>query len=195
MSDPLDWTLLSSEYLLRDSWMTARRDRCLTPAGVLVDPYYVLEYPDWVNAVAFTREGNILMVRQYRHALGKVLLEIPGGCMDPGDTSPEAAMRRELLEETGHAFDDLKFLGSIAPNPSTSNNLTHMYIATGGEKVSELKLDPNEELEVLQMRPEEVMDALRGHRILQSLHVSCLFYAFWSLGFLATAPWELHPDS
>lgn len=195
MSDPLDWTLLSSKYLFRDSWLTARRDRCLTPGGVLVDPYYVLEYPDWVNAVAFTREGKILMVRQYRHALGKVVLEIPGGCMDPADVNPEAAMRRELLEETGHAFDGLKFLGSISPNPSTSTNLTHMYLATGGEKVSELKLDPNEELEVLEMSPEDVMDALREHRILQSLHASCLFYAFWSLGLLSQAPFPKHPAS
>lgn len=193
MNDPLDWTLLSSEYLFRDAWLTARRDRCLTPGGVLVDPYYVLEYPDWVNAVAFTREGKILMVRQYRHALGKVVLEIPGGCMEPADANPEAAMRRELLEETGHVFKEVQFLGSVSANPSTSTNLTHMYLATGGEKVAELHLDPNEELELLEMSPQEVMDALGQRRILQSLHASCLFYAFWSLGLFSAAPLAQNP--
>lgn len=188
MKDPLDWTLLSSEYLFKDSWLTARKDRCLTPKGVLVDPYYVLEYPDWVNAVALTREGKILMVRQYRHALGQVVLEIPGGCMDPTDADAEAGMRRELLEETGHAFDQVQFLGSLSPNPSTSTNLTHMFLATGGTRVAELNLDANEELDVLELSVSDVLEALRNNQILQSLHASCLFYAFWKLGLLVDNP-------
>lgn len=180
----LDWELLDSEYLFKDNWLTARKDRCRMPEGKIVDPYYVLEYPDWVNALAITEKGEILMIRQYRHAYGKTIVEIPGGSMDPADDSPRTAMQRELLEETGYLFEVFDYLGSISPNPSTNNNLTHMFIAKGGRKVREQQLDHNEEIEVLLMTPDEVMKLLEENKIVQSLHVTNLFYAFLQLGWL-----------
>jgi 8-oxo-dGTP pyrophosphatase MutT (NUDIX family) len=158
------------------------------PDGKIVDPYYVLEYPDWVNAVALTEEGNILMVRQYRHAFGDTILEIPGGSMDATDASPEAAMRRELLEETGHSFQAMEYLGYVSPNPSTNTNITHMYLAQGGKKIQEQQLDHNEEIEVIPMPPAEVIRLLKENRIMQSLHATCLFYAFIRLQWLTIEP-------
>lgn len=184
--EDLDWKVLSSEYIYRDNWFTARRDRCITPGGKIVDPYYILEYPDWVNAMAIAEDGRILMIRQYRHAYGKTILEIPGGSMDPSDASAEAAMKRELLEETGYLFEDFESLGSISPNPSTNSNLTHMFIARGGKKVQEQQLDANEEIEVVPMTPEEVKNLLVGNKLVQSLHVSCLFFAFLRSGWIKT---------
>lgn len=180
----MQWETLSSSYVYKDNWFTARRDRCKTPGGKIVDPYYVLEFPDWVNGVAFTKEGQIIMIRQYRHALGRTLLEIPGGCIDPDDPDPEFAMRRELLEETGFSFEKITALGTISPNPSTNSNITYMFLAEGGEKIQEQKLDPNEEIEVLFYSPEKVIQLLGENQILQSLHATCLFYAFQHLGWL-----------
>jgi 8-oxo-dGTP pyrophosphatase MutT (NUDIX family) len=177
----LDWKLLHSEYLFRDNWLTARRDKCETPQGKIVEPYYVLEYDDWVNCVAISDDGRVVMVRQYRQGIGKTILEIPGGSMDPTDPSPEFAMRRELLEETGYSFDKLISLGAVAPNPSSSNNLTHMFLATGGKKVQEQDLDENEEIEVILMDLEDVEQLLKENKLLQSLHVTCLFYALLKL--------------
>lgn len=184
-ADSLDWELLSSDYLYRDGWFTARKDRCRMPSGKIVDPYYVLEYPDWVNAVAVTAQGEILLIRQYRHALGKTILEIPGGCMDASDKDPAEAMHRELLEETGYRFDALEPLGAVSPNPSTNTNLTHMFLATEGRKVQGQHLDPNEEIDVLTFRPDEVMKLLEENQIVQSLHATCLFYAAMKLGWLS----------
>src|SRR5688572_21410849 len=107
MKNKLERTLLSSSYLHKGPWATVRTDKCQMPDGRIVDEYYVLEYPNWVNAVAITGDGGILMVRQYRHAANIVSLEIPGGVID-GDEKPEEAMRRELLEETGYRFDNLE---------------------------------------------------------------------------------------
>lgn len=177
----LEWKLLGSAYIWKDVWFTARQDRCLTPTGKIVDPYYVLEYNDWVNAVALTEDGQVIMIRQYRQGIGKTLLEIPGGTMDADETSPEAAMRRELLEETGYAFEQLIPLGSIAPNPASSNNLTHMFLATGGKKVQEQQLDENEEIEIVYMSLEELQQQVLQHGILQSLHTTCIFYALLAL--------------
>ncbi len=181
----LKWKQLSSTYLFKDNWLTARKDRCEMPDGRIVDPYYVMEYPDWVNAVAFTDDGKVLMIRQYRHALGEVTLEIPGGCIDQEDASPAEAIQRELLEETGYRFCKLTPLGIISANPSTNNNITHMFLAEGGEKIQRQHLDPNEEIEVISYSSEEVLQLLFEHKIMQSLHVSCLFYAFRHLGILS----------
>lgn len=177
----LDWKLLDSEYLFKDAWLTARKDRCITPGGKLVDPYYVLEYANWVNAVAITEDGMVVMIRQYRHGYGQTILEVPGGTMDPDDPSPEFAMRRELLEETGYAFDTLIPLGSIAPNPASSNNLTYMFLATGGKKIQAQQLDDNEEIEVVLMPLADLKQLLKENKILQSLHANCIFYALLHL--------------
>lgn len=187
----MQWETLSSQYLYRDSWFTARRDRCRMPSGKIVDPYYVLEFPNWANAVAITEDGNVLLIRQYRHALGETLLEIPGGCIDDTDASPVAAMKRELMEETGYAFSEIAPIGEISPNPSTNNNLTYMFLAQGGKKVQEQSLDPNEEIEVLTYSPAATIKLLQENKIRQSLHVTCLFYAFAKLGWLSfTRPAE-----
>jgi ADP-ribose pyrophosphatase len=92
----LIWKKLSSTYIHKGPWATLRSDKCEMPGGHIVEDYYVLEYPNWVNAVAITDEGKILMVRQYRHAAGIVSLEIPGGVIDPGET-PEEGLKRESL--------------------------------------------------------------------------------------------------
>ena len=97
----MNWKILSSEYLFKDLWFTVRRDRCITPNGTIVDPYYVYEFPTWVTAVPVTEDGRIIMVRQYRHALGEECIEIPGGCVDDSDQDLESAIGRELLEEAG----------------------------------------------------------------------------------------------
>ncbi|WP_341836696.1 NUDIX hydrolase [Chitinophaga pollutisoli] len=184
----LNWKLLQSEYLFREPWLTVRKDTCETPSGVLVPSYYVLEYPDWVNAMAMTDDGKVLLVRQYRHAIGKVLLEIPGGVIDAEDASPEVAMRRELLEETGYAFNEMHFLGVISPNPSTNTNLTHMYLATGGKKVQEQQLDFNEEIEVEAVTVAELETRLKNNEFLQALHASCLFYGLMKWKELQATP-------
>jgi 8-oxo-dGTP pyrophosphatase MutT (NUDIX family) len=173
----LDWKLLHSEYLYRDEWLTARKDRCITPAGKIVDPYYVLEYPGWVNALAIGEDGRAIMVRQYRQGFGQTLLEIPGGAMDPEDASPEAAVRRELLEETGHTFDNVVYLGETCPNAASSNNVMHMFLATGGKLVQEQQLDQNEEIEIVYLTLEEVKQLILNNGIRQSLHVTCVMYA------------------
>jgi 8-oxo-dGTP pyrophosphatase MutT (NUDIX family) len=177
----LEWKTLSSEYIYKSNWLTARKDTCETPSGKIVDSYYVLEYNDWVNCVAVTADGRIVLVRQFRQGIGKTVLEIPGGTMDDTDPNPEFAMRRELLEETGYDFEKLIPLGAVAPNPASSNNLTHMFLATGGRKVQDQDLDENEEIEVVLMDLEDVEVLLKENKILQSLHVTCLFYALLKL--------------
>ena len=173
----LKWRVISSEYLFNDLWFKVRKDVCKTPQGKIVDPYYVYEFSEWVTAVPVTEDGKIVMVRQYRHALGEICIELPGGCIDDTDGSPEEGIRRELLEETGYAFEQVQKLGVISANPSTNNNLMHMFIATGGRKIAEQVLDHNEEIEVFEVSIEELQQLVEERKILQSMHLSTIFYA------------------
>jgi 8-oxo-dGTP pyrophosphatase MutT (NUDIX family) len=156
-------------------------DKCLTPGGKVIPSFYVNEYPDWANAFCLTKEGKVVMVKQYRHGLGEECIELPGGVVEENE-SGEEGVKRELLEETGYVFDKIEYLGKISANPSTTNNLMHMYLATGGEKVAEQNLDEEEEVEVVYYTLDEVKQLVREHKIMQSLHVNCIFYALDRLG-------------
>lgn len=180
----LDWKTLSSEYLFNDLWFKVRKDTCATPEGKIISPYYVYEFPTWVTGVALTTDNKIIMERQYRHALGKTVLEIPGGCVDDTDASLEYAIRREMLEETGYTFSSVEYLGKTSANPSTNNNWMHMYLLTGGTQTSEQHLDHGEEIEICLYSIEEVKALLRNNEIIQSMHVTCLLYALNKLGAL-----------
>jgi 8-oxo-dGTP pyrophosphatase MutT (NUDIX family) len=177
----LSWKTLSSEQLYSDTWFSIRKDTCETPEGKIVTPYYVYEFPTWVTALAFTTDGKVIMERQYRHALGQINYELPGGCVDDTDPSLEFAIRRELMEETGYAFGQLEYLGRTSSNPSTNNNWMHMYLATGGQKVSEQQLDHNEEIEIYLFTIDELKQMMRENQIIQSMHVTTIFYALTRL--------------
>jgi 8-oxo-dGTP pyrophosphatase MutT (NUDIX family) len=153
------------------------------PNGHIVEDYYVLEYNNWVNAVAVTEDNKILMVKQYRHAAEIVSTELPGGVID-GDETPEQAIRRELLEETGYQFDDFELLCMTYANPSTANNQTRCFLARGGKKVQEQTLDDQEEIVVVPHPVEEVKELLLTNQIVQALHCAGLFYALVKLGAL-----------
>ena len=178
----MNWKTLSSEYLFNDLWFKVRKDKCVTPQGKIVDPYYVYEFPTWVTAVAITEEGKIILERQYRHALGETCIEIPGGCVDDTDTSFEEAIKRELLEETGYSFSSFEYLGKISANPSTNSNLMHMFLAKGGKKVASQELDHNEEIEIELATAEELKQMLKENKIIQAMHVTCIMYALERIG-------------
>ena len=129
------WTILESEYLIRRPWLTARKDRVRLPNGVENEEYYVLEYPDWVNVVALTRDGHFLMERQYRHGLQLTCYEICAGVCEAGETPLESA-QRELYEETGYGGGTWTPWMDISANASTMTNLTHCFLATDVEPVS-----------------------------------------------------------
>ena len=105
------YEVLESKYLIQRPWLTARLDSAKLPDGRLVPEYYVLEYPDWINVIAITEDGQMIMERQYRHAIGKTAFELPCGVMEKGE-EPLAAAKRELQEETGYGgrFLDIAYV-------------------------------------------------------------------------------------
>ncbi|MEO9146915.1 MAG: NUDIX hydrolase [Ginsengibacter sp.] len=181
MGEDMKWKVLSSEYISRHQYFTARKDKCETPEGKIIDEYYVVELPTTVCAVAITQEGEVLMIRQYRHPIEETLLEVPGGFIDEKET-PEQAVKRELKEETGYEFSSVINVGKIAANPGVLNNYTYLFLAQGGVRTSEQKLDKTEELQVERISLPELKKLFLENKIMQGTHNSCIFYALKQMG-------------
>ncbi len=175
------WKTIDSKYIIQRPWATLRVDKLEMPNGNIKEEYYVLEYPTWVNMVALTEDNQVIFVKQYRHGAGKIMLELPAGVVEDNE-DPEIAARRELLEETGYAFDDISYVCELFANPATSGNITYTYLLTGGRKVQEQDLDPSEDIEVVLMALEEAKQFLFDNKIGQALHSSALFYTLKKLG-------------
>lgn len=173
----MGWNVLSSEYLVKRPWLTARRDKVELPDGRVIPEYYVLEYPDWVNVIAITKEGLFVMERQYRYAADRICYEIPCGVAEKGEP-PLEAIQRELMEETGYGGGEWKLLMTLSPNPTSMTNMTYCFVAIGVERISDQHLDETEDLTVHLMSQENVWQLLEKNEIIQSLMVAPLMRWF-----------------
>ncbi len=175
------WKIVESEYLFNRPWLTVRRDKVELPDGRTNDEFYVLEYPDWVNVIAITRDGEFVMERQYRHGIGLTCYEICAGVIEKGETPLDAA-KRELLEETGYGNGQWKEIMTISGNSSTTNNYTHCFVATGVEKIGTQHLDHTEDISVHLLSRQEVEALLENNLISQALMAAPLWRYFCTNG-------------
>ena len=173
----MKWKTLAQKYLIKRPWLTARVDKVELPTGAVIDEYYVLEYPDWVNTIAITKDGKFVFVRQYRYAIGKTVNEICAGVIEKGEKPMEAA-KRELMEETGFGGGTWQRWMEISANPSTHTNITHCFLATDVEQQGVQHLDKGEDIDVRLFTREEVLDMLRKGEIWQSLMAAPLWKYF-----------------
>jgi len=176
------WTTLGSRTLLEDRWIRLRADHIRTGSGAEIAPWYVLDYPDWCAVVPLTEDGRLVMVRQWRHAAQCWSLELPGGVMDPGDSDPVAAGRRELREETGYGGGEWRCLFAGAPNPAIQTNRLHVVLATGLRPVAPPSPEPGEAIRVELHDPATVCAALPQGVMGQMMHVGALLLGLQAAG-------------
>ena len=168
------WKVLESEYLHREPWLTVKRERVELPNGNQIPSYYILKYPDWINVLAITKDGQFLLIRQYRHGLGETHFELSAGVVEAGEDL-EVAARRELLEETGYGGGSWQEYMTLSANSSTHSNLTHTFLATGVEKLSDQNLEDSEDITVHLFSPAQVKAMLVAGEIVQSLMAAPLW--------------------
>jgi ADP-ribose pyrophosphatase len=143
------WKTLRSELVFDHKWYQLRRDHVELPGGQVLDDYFVSVRPEVVLTFPLTADNQVVFVRQYKHAAGQILLELPGGVVDVGETSKLAAARRELLEETGYDSDQVEFLAEVLDNPTKDTNTISYFLARNVRPVAEQDLDETENIEVV----------------------------------------------
>ncbi len=176
--DDMKWQTLKSEYLYRRPWLTVRRDEVQLPNGKINPEFYVLEYPTWINVIAITDDDRMVLVRQYRHGLGRTSFELCAGVVESGETPLQGA-QRELAEETGYTGGLWSEMMVISANSSTTNNLTYCYLARGVRQTEKQHLDATEDIQVHVMEQEQVFDMLRRGEFMQALMAAPLWKYFY----------------
>lgn len=174
-----DWKIVSSDYLIKNKWLTVRKDHVKLPTGIEMDDYYILEYPNWVSVIAITEEGKYVMELQYRHGTQMAGYELCGGTVEEGEDFLETA-KRELLEETGYSGGQWELLTVSAPNPAAMTNLCYTYVAQGVKKIREQELEKTEDIDVLELTEQQVFEILSSGQIYQGDMLAPLWQWFYS---------------
>jgi 8-oxo-dGTP pyrophosphatase MutT (NUDIX family) len=136
--------------------------------------FVVIDAPDWVNVIALTPAGELVLVRQFRYGTDAFSLEVPGGVIERGE-DPVAAGVRELREETGYAGPAARLLGSVHPNPAIQNNRCHLVLVEDAVRAGDAAWDHDEEIAVATAPVEDVFAWARDGQITHALVLNALW--------------------
>jgi 8-oxo-dGTP pyrophosphatase MutT (NUDIX family) len=168
------WRELARRKLLDCRVFEVEESTAVSPVDGSSHDFYRVRNGDWVQIIPVTADDEIVMIRQYRHGAGAIVLEIPGGLVDPGETPAEAAAR-ECLEETGYRVTVLEPVASINPNPAIHTAPLHSFHAPGVEKTADVCNSDTEQTEVVLVPLDSVADLLRSGEIDHALVASTLW--------------------
>lgn len=139
--------VLETRYPVADRWLRLRTDVIAASDSDAPSTRHVFEQPDWVDVIALTADGNIVLVEQYRHGVREVRIEFPAGTVDAGE-APLEAIRRELLEETGYAGERWHLLGTAPVCPAFQTNHLHSFLALDVQRRASQDPDEGEVIRV-----------------------------------------------
>lgn len=168
------WQRLASTVVLNHRWFRVRRDRVRLPDGTEIDDFFIREAPDIALVLPVTPDGEIVFVRQYRHGVGDVLLELPAGSFDPTAEDAETAAARELLEETGYRAPQWETLARLYDNPVKDTNRVHLFLARGATCDRPQTLDITEQIEVVRLSREAAIAGVASGEICVAGSVAAL---------------------
>ena len=171
---PSRWEKLGSAIQAKTVVFDLQSVRYRHPTRGTERDFVVVRAPDWVNVLALTPDGRLVLVRQFRFGLDGFSLEIPGGVMEAGEDPVEAGLR-ELREETGFTGARARLLGSVHPNPAIQSNRCHIVLVEDTVRTAALEWDTDEEIEITTLPVDEVLALARSGGVTHSLVLNALF--------------------
>ena len=132
----MSWRQLDEEYVIRNEWLSVRKDHVVLPTGIEIEDFYVIERPKHVHVIAITTDGKFVFERQYRYAIDRACLEICAGKIEP-DENPLEVAKRELLEETGYSGGEWILMNELAVDSSNMTEISYSFLANYVERVSD----------------------------------------------------------
>jgi len=177
------WKKITSKKVFEDRWFKARADACQFPDGRIIDPYYVVELPNWANAVVVTPNNEIVLVKQYRYPVDAVTLELPGGVINEGE-DPMIAALRETQEETGYSSDQIQLICKTAPNPAINDNTAYFYLIENAVPTAQTNPDFFEDIEVVLYSKNDFIQLLQQNKIMHGVQLGPIYEALLKLGWL-----------
>jgi 8-oxo-dGTP pyrophosphatase MutT (NUDIX family) len=175
------WTVLSSRLLLEAPPQRLRLDRCRNGRGQPLGDYLVREVNDIAMVVPVTGDGQVVLVRQYRHGIGDATLEQPSGLLEDGE-EVAAAAARELLEETGYAARELEPVATLLAQPALQPSRLHVLLGHDARRVGEATPDPGEDLEVVLEPLDRIEPAIDSGALAAATSVAAALLALRHLG-------------
>ena len=169
------WKVLETYFPFKTDYLTVQADRCRLPNGGDIEHYTTLLRP-WATIVAVTEKNEVVLVRQYRHSIRQVMIELPAGVIDPGET-PEEGVRRELLEETGYAAGELVSIGAWYTDTGKVNCHVSVFFGRVLGLPRAQHLDADEEIEILLHPGREVLQMIRNGEIRTAAYVAAILKA------------------
>ena len=174
------WRILASDYRISTPFLRLRADRVELPDGRIVEDYFVRESRGFCVIFALTHDLRVVLVRQYKHGIGEVVLELPAGSIDPGETPAECAAR-ELREETGYGAGSMVHVRTFVTDPTNSDSRFHLYLAREVRLAYAPDPDVTEEIEVVLAPLDEVRAMAWDGRIAAGSQVAALVTALHAL--------------
>jgi len=177
------WTRLSTKPVADFRIFKIRTDTCINPRTGQEHDFYIADSVNWVNVIALTPDGHIVMVEQYRHGSQSVELEIPGGMMDPQETDPIVAGERELREETGYVGERARILGRLPSNPAIFGNLCFTVLVENCTVQHGVEFDQGEDLTTQLIPVADLPRLVAEEKIRHPLVVAALYhFELWQRG-------------
>lgn len=177
-----NWELLKSDPATDLNIIKIRHDYYKNPRNEKTVKVIAIEGNNAANVIAKTKEGKIILVRQFRFGIADYTLEIPGGMIDEGEETLIAA-QREVKEETGYVGENWQYLGNILANPVWMNSTIHHYYMDNAELKHELALDEAEDVEIILLTPKEVFQKIDNGEIKHPHTIAAFYFARKILGF------------
>ncbi|MEG3967841.1 NUDIX hydrolase [Microcoleus sp. T2B6] len=175
MKNLTKWKLLRSRFVLNNKWCQVRQDEIELPSGQIIDDFFVNVRPNIALVFATTEQQELVLVRQYRHGVGEILLELPAGSFNPAEESGKSAAARELAEETGYVAEEILELATLYDNPVKDTNSIYLYFAKNVKLASKIQLDITEDIEVVLVPITEVLLKIANREICVAGSIAAIF--------------------